>query len=338
MLYVTTRNNRDAFTAQRVLTENRGPEGGLFLPFREPLFSEEELDALFALPFDQCVAQMLNLFFRKELTGWDVAFAGGKSPVRLAELGQRIWVAEAWHNPRWCYDSLVSSLTLRLRGENREPGNWVRIAVNIAVLFGVFGQLRQRGIASADICLAAGDFSLPISAWYARRWGAPIGSIILCCNENNNLWDLICHGQLRTDAVSIPTELPEADVALPVDLERLIYGCGGTLEVERYLDACRRGGVYCPNDAVLTKLRKGLHVSVVSSQRMDTTIPSACRTHGYMLSPGEALAYAGLLDYRARTGQIGHAVIFGEKSPQLDCERISRTLGISPEELKEIRK
>ena len=41
MLYVTTRNNRDAFTAQRVLTENRGPEGGLFLPFREPLFSEE---------------------------------------------------------------------------------------------------------------------------------------------------------------------------------------------------------------------------------------------------------------------------------------------------------
>ena len=89
--------------------------------------------------------------------------------------------------------------------------------------------------------------------------------------------------------------------------------------------------MYCPNDAVLSKLRKGLHVSVVSSQRLDSTIPSAYRTHGYLLSPGAALAYAGLLDYRARAGQIRHAVIFGEKSPTLDAERISRALGISPE-------
>lgn len=335
MLYVTTRNNRDAFTAQRALTENRGPDGGLYLPFREPSFSPEELAELLEQPFNQCVAQVLNLLFRKGLTAWDVDFAAGKNPVRLKELGQRIFVAEAWHNPRWCYDSLVSSLTLRLRTENREPGNWVRIAVGTAVLFGIFGQLRQAGVGSADVCMVAGDFSLPISAWYARRWGLPIGNIVLCCNENNNLWDLICHGQLRTDAVSIPTGLPEADVALPVDLERLVYGCGGALEVERYLDACSRGRMYCPNDAVLSKLRKGLHVSVVSSQRLDSTIPSVYRTHGYLLSPGAALAYAGLLDYRARAGQIRYAVIFGEKSSALDAERISRALGISPEELKE---
>ena len=46
MLYVTTRNNRDAYTAQRVLRENRGPDGGLYVPFREPVFSREEIDAL----------------------------------------------------------------------------------------------------------------------------------------------------------------------------------------------------------------------------------------------------------------------------------------------------
>ena len=46
MLYVTTRNNRDAYTAQRVLRENRGPDGGLYVPFREPVFSREEIDEL----------------------------------------------------------------------------------------------------------------------------------------------------------------------------------------------------------------------------------------------------------------------------------------------------
>ena len=101
MLYVTTRNNRDAFTAQRALTENRGPDGGLYLPFREPSFSPEELTELLEQPFNQCVAQVLNLLFRKGLTAWDVDFAAGKNPVRLKELGQRIFVAEAWHNPRW---------------------------------------------------------------------------------------------------------------------------------------------------------------------------------------------------------------------------------------------
>ena len=41
MLYVTTRNNRDAYTARRALTENRGPDGGFFVPFREPVFTPE---------------------------------------------------------------------------------------------------------------------------------------------------------------------------------------------------------------------------------------------------------------------------------------------------------
>ena len=38
MLYITTRNNYDAFTAYRTLGEGRGPDGGLFVPFQMPHF------------------------------------------------------------------------------------------------------------------------------------------------------------------------------------------------------------------------------------------------------------------------------------------------------------
>ena len=43
MLYVTTRDSRDAYTANRALSENRGPEGGFYVPMRLPHFEAEEL-------------------------------------------------------------------------------------------------------------------------------------------------------------------------------------------------------------------------------------------------------------------------------------------------------
>ena len=46
MLYVTTRNDRDAFTSARALTENRGPDGGFYIPVRLPSFSLDEIREL----------------------------------------------------------------------------------------------------------------------------------------------------------------------------------------------------------------------------------------------------------------------------------------------------
>ena len=60
-----------------------------------------------------------------------------------------------------------------------------------------------------DISVVCGNFDLPMSAWYARAWGLPIGNIICCCNENGNLWNLIHHGQFRQDPVSVRTGTPE---------------------------------------------------------------------------------------------------------------------------------
>lgn len=335
MLYVTTRNSQDTFTTQRALRENRGPDGGMYVPFRAQRFSQAELEALAEKPFSQRVAQILNLLFQTRLSGWDVDFCTGRCPVRLESLPHRIIMAETWHNSEWDFRRTARNLTARLQEEEiRKPGDWAGIAVRVAVLFGIFGELMRAGMEqTADIAMVSGDFSAPISAWYARQWGLPIGNLVFCCNENNSLWDLLCHGQLRTDILSVSTDVPEADVALPEDLERLIFACGGTPEVQRYLDACRRGGMYCPDDAVLARLRKGAYVSVVSSQRMKTTIPSVYRTHGYILSPSAALAYAGMQDYRAKTGQTGPCLVLAEKGPMGNAEAVASMLGISTEEL-----
>ncbi|MDO5399769.1 MAG: hypothetical protein Q4F17_02150 [Eubacteriales bacterium] len=329
MLYVTTRTDCETFTAQRALSENRGPDGGLYLPFQRPV-----LDQL-GPSMNQAVAQVLNLLFQARLTAWDVDFTVGRYPVRLVQLRQKIIMAEAWHNPQWTFSSMVKNLSDLIAGRDQPVTGWTRIAVGIAVLAGMLAELKSEGLQEkVDISLVSGDFFGPISAWYGRSWGLPIGNIICCCNENNSLWDLLTQGQLRTDAVCIPTGIPQADVVVPSQLERLIFGAGGRGETERYLACCRRGGMYCPEEDTLSSLREGLYASVVSSQRMERTIRGAYGTHGYLLSRPSALAYGGLLDYRAKTGAIRPTLVLTGESPMLDGAFVAKALGITEEKLK----
>lgn len=334
MLYVTTQSADNPATAQRVLGENRAEDGGLYLPFRNPRFSREDLDKLFQMPFGERIAQILNLLFQTKISGWDVDFCIGRRPIRLSSLRHRIVMAECWHNPDWEYLHTVRNLLQLLKTQTDAISGWPAIAVRIALLFSVFGELKQMGIQSVDVSCVSGDLSLAVSAWYAREWGLPIGNIVICSNENNQLWELVYHGQLRTDAVSIPTILPETDEVLPVNLERLIYSCSDRKEVLRFRKTARLGQLYTVDDLIRSKLQEGLSVSVVSSDRLFDTVRGAYRTHGYVLAPSAALAYAGLLDYRAKSGASGHALVISEKSPALDPDFIRYSVGISYEDLK----
>ena len=336
MLYVSTRNQSDVCTANRVMLEHRDKDGGFYIPFKHPKFSGEEIATLKEKSFNQCVADILNLLFNTSLTSWDVDFSVGRYPVRLKRIGHRTDIAELWHNPDWDFQRMKNNLSVLLSKDDPVATDWIKIAVRIAVFFGIYGEMQNAGIDTMDVSVVSGDFSVPISAWYARKWGLPIGNIICCCNENNGLWDLICHGHLRTDGVSVPTLVPEADVTVPTYLEHLVYEAGGADEVEKYLQCCRSGGSYHPDAQVFQHLRDGIFVSVVSSKRIQQIIPSVFRTHSYIMDPSTALAYTGMQDYRSKASVARHTLVVSEKSPACNTEIISRLLGITDKEIKEI--
>ena len=335
MLYVTTRNHKDTVTSARAMMEDRAPDGGFYIPLRDPVFGQEDLNRLSAMPFSQRIAEVLNLLFQTTLTRWDVEFAIGRSPVKLVPLRHRIVMGEFWHNPDWHFEKMEAGLARLLRRDSEAPGSWLRVAIRAAVLAAVCLELRNNGDDTVDISMVSGDFLWPVSAWYARRWGLPVGNLVLCCNENKSLWELICHGQLRTDDISVSTSVPEADVAVPAELERLIYGCGGTDENENYLDCCRRGVSYYAEAPMLSALQEGNFVSVVSSSRIRDLISGAFGTHRYLLSPASALAYGGLLDYRAKKGSLRTALVICEGSPLRNAEAVCEALGVTEAELNE---
>ena len=343
MLYVTTRVADDAFTAFKALTENRGPEGGFFVPIRLPAYDPDEIAQLAEKTFSQNVAEMLNLFFGTKLDGWSVELGIGRYPVGLVGLNGRVIAAKAWQNPVYRFERLVAGVEKLVRQSdqiNHRPSDWLMIASRIAVLFGIYGQLMENGTVSKnqkiDLSVPSKDLSPLLAAWYAKSMGLPIGTIVCSCNENHAVWNLFHKGELRTDAIAMATHTPDCDYAVPADLERLIFAVSGHNEVKRFCEACRTGGTYGAAPELTEKLREGIYISVVSPRRMASTIPNLYKTTGFLADPYTALAFSGLTDYRAATGVSGPALIISEESPLFSLDLVAQCMNMLPAQLKEL--
>lgn len=343
MQYVTTRSKDKLYSCLHALNDDRAPDGGFYIPAEEVRFTREQVESFAMKNPNQAIAEVLNLLFDQELTRWDVDFAAGRYPVRLSSMVRRIAIAEMWHNVDWEFDRTVRNLANRIRGSrdsSMPAGDWAYIAIGIGALFGIFGELMREGIADfkkkVDIAVPSGDFRLASICFYGRSWGLPIGDIVICCNENNNLWNLIRHGELRTGASAVDTDLPQCDQAIPEDLERLIHLCGGEMAVHEFMEAIAAFRSYFPEESVLAQLQSGVYISVIGSARVENTICTTYKNHGYVFGPYSALCHAGLSDYRSRTGMGNHALILSHRGALCDDGYVARHLNMAVSTLHNI--
>ena len=321
MLYVTTRNKEEAYTVQHALMQCKADDGGLYLPLHFPRVSDDDLKKLREMSFNQRIASVLNMFFSTKLSGWDIDFSVGRYPVRLADLSHRIILGEFWHNLQWKYDYLEKKLAELVSCESIVSGSWSSIAIRMAILASTILERDETKWDKMDIAAVFGDFSIPISAWYLKKMGFPVGNVICCSAENNQLWELLCFGQMRTDN------------DLPVNIERLVHDCGGVGETVRYGSCCAERVMYSASEGMLKNLRDSLQVSVVSDDRLENTIPNVFKTYQYILQSDSALAYSGLMDYRTKSGITRPVLIVCDYSPICEAEKISACMKLPKEEV-----
>ena len=140
MLYVSTRNNSDVYTAYRALHEKNTPDGGFYFPFRLPVFSHDELRTFTNQGPGETIAHILNLFFGLGLSAWDVECVIGRAPFRIFPMNFRLLFAEVWHNPGESWDYFLKNLYALLvkKYDEETPDGWVLIAIEIALLFGIY--------------------------------------------------------------------------------------------------------------------------------------------------------------------------------------------------------
>ena len=341
MLYLTTRTPNDTYTPARTLSEDRGPDGGFFVPMKLPRLDKQELKKLSQKSISQNIAEVINLFFGTNLDSWSVEFAIGRYPIRNVSIGTRETVSEVWHNPLWRFDRLVRGIekAIRQSDEVREvSAQWLKIAVRVAVLFGIYGDLAANGKITSDetvdVAYPCGDFSGPMAAWYAKQMGLPIGTVLCCCNDNNGVWSLLHKGQLRTDAQPVSTVTPQCDNVAPQGLEQLIFGTLGIKAANTFSDICKNGGTYYLEPEQQTKLRDCFYVPVTGSRRLESAVKSLYNSCGYPADVYTALCYSGMLDYRSVTGEGRQVVIVSEESPIYSLPYLAKCLNTTPAELK----
>ncbi len=330
MLYATTRSKNDSYTAHRTLTEDRAPDGGFYLPFRMPICDKNQIEKLKDQSFGENVAQILNLFFSARITGWDVDCCIGKSAAKILPMSHRVLLAQLWDNPMGDFSYICDTLYKKLCVDHPalKATNWANTAIRIAVLFGVCGMLQKMNIHSFDVAIASGDFTSVMAIWYARQMGLPVGTIVCACNENNAPWDLLHRGEMNTGMSLVHTFTEELDASNPAGLERLIFGVFGLDETQKYLSVSNKKGIYQIRPDMTEQLSKGMFVSVVGKDRVEPVITSVYRSNNCILDPYTAVAYGGLQDYRAKTGESCATVLLWEKKPTNFMDCIRRATGL----------
>lgn len=302
MLYVSTRNASDTYTAYRALHEAVAPDGGLYVPFHLPTFTKEELTALKEQSFAEIVAKILNLFFSLNLTKSDVEGAVGRMPVKLETVGQHLKIAELWHNTEGNSRYLLNRLLGLISQSGAPADGWSVIAIKIALLFGICSTAEE-SMKKFDISVNTDDFSDITAVCYSKDMGLPVSFMVCVCNDNSSLWDFVNKGEFTTSLTQ------------PKYFEVFLYKYFDREQVLGYLDARERRTVYRIEEAEQQLLRDNLFAAVVSNERVNSVISSMLSTNKYALDANGAFAYGGLQDYRASVGISNETLILSKQRP-----------------------
>lgn len=333
MLYISTRS-KDTYTAARTLTMDSAPDGGLFVPFQMPKLALSDLRGKSQAG---CIALVLNLFFHAKLTEADIENVIGTDPLSVRTIDRKVTVIQLWNRSYPEFSKLGYALYKLLCQDVppcKQTTQWPKIAITIAVFAAIIAQTAPGR--EVDVAVNAGDFLTPMALYYCRQMGLPVGTILCTVNENSTLWDFFTNGQLSCGASVVHTDLPLLDVALPDQLERLIFAIKGMDGATEFVDISKQGRLYKIDKEDLTCLVDGFAVSVVSAQRVPSMIHKIYTTNTYVLDTYGALTFGALQDYRATSGDIRQTLLFSAYDPMVHRTAVAGALNIPEYKLSEL--
>ena len=305
MLYLSTRNKTDSFTAYRVLHSEAASDGGMFLPMQIPVMDDIAMASYERMSFSEAVASILNLFFGTQISGWDVDFAVGRQAMELVSCGYKVSLAESWHNPEGSHDYFVNQLFCLVTGDKLQtfaPNSWFYTAVDIALLFGIYGKYCRQEVYEFDVAVEAGDLQLLLAVRYAQKMGLPVRNIILGSMEDDGLWELFTYGEYQTPKRKT---LPGFEALLWLE-----FGCG---EVQNYLRSIQSRSVYRIKATAFDVIRSGIFVTVVGDKRVKNVVENTLQTSHYNMEKDTARAFGALQDYRATAGENKNTLLFAKR-------------------------
>ena len=180
-----------------------------------------------------------------------------------------------------------------------------------------------------DVAVPTGNFGNILAAWYAKRMGLPIGSLICASNRNRVLADFFGERRYDRNRPFYKTESPSMDILVSSNLERLIFHATGqnperTASLMRELAEKGDYGLSESEAATLADFRAGWADEADAAAATRRLFEGS----GYLIDPHTAVAVAVLDAMRRASGESRPTLVASTASPFKFPASVARAIGL----------
>ncbi|MCR5789794.1 MAG: threonine synthase [Lachnospiraceae bacterium] len=195
-----------------------------------------------------------------------------------------------------------------------------RLVPQIVYYVYAYGRMVKQGHIKAgdklNFSVPTGNFGNILAAWYAKRMGLPIGTLICASNQNNVLYDFLRSGIYDKNRPFILTSSPSMDILISSNLERLIYHIAGedAAKNSALMASLRETGRYEITKEMEEKLAD-FYGAFATEEQVAEEIRGIYKETGYVIDPHTAVAAFAQDCYRKESSDTTPTVIVSTASP-----------------------
>lgn len=201
--------------------------------------------------------------------------------------------------------------------------NWGRLLPQVVYYVSSYAELVAKGRIVAgdplDVCVPTGNFGNILAAYYAKRMGTPIETLLCASNENRVLTDFINTGTYDiSDRTFLLTPSPSMDILVSSNLERQLFELTDrdAQAIGTWMADLREKRRFRIDGDTFSRVRETFRADAVDSASCLATIKEVFDEHDYLLDPHTAVAYRAAENLRGENpvliASTAHWAKFGD--------------------------
>lgn len=235
----------------------------------------------------------------------------------------------------------LSSAKVKLSSANSI--NWGRLVPQIVYYFsGYVEMIKSDQIKLGDklnVVVPTGNFGNILAAYYAKKMGLPIKTLICASNKNHVLTDFFNTGTYSRNREFYKTITPSMDILISSNLERLIYheSDGDIKRVKNYMKDLNNTGKYKIDSVLKRKLDKIFYANYATEEETSETLKSVFDEFKYLIDTHTAVAVSVARKYRNETKDMLPMLLASTASPFKFTSAVLEALGKSVENIDNLK-
>lgn len=163
-----------------------------------------------------------------------------------------------------------------------------------------------------DFCVPTGNFGNILAAYYAKKLGLPVKTLICASNENKVLADFFNSGIYDAKRELYVTNSPSMDILISSNLERLLYHVSGE-PTKSLMESLAATGAFRFDKKTLEN--EGFIGLFADETQSADAIAELYEETGYIMDTHTAVAYDAYMRYKEMTGSNTKTIITSTASP-----------------------